>query len=169
MVQKLNIVLILVSFVLLTACKKLPTYPEIPVLEYGSLAFEQNAQGFDEKFILKATFTDGDGDVGYHESGNGAIFDSLSSPYYYNFVITLQILRNNVWKDTIYGEGISNRIPYLTPEGKHKALKATIDKTDYLPYVAGQSATIRFTAYIYDRALHKSNVITTPAFSIQTP
>jgi hypothetical protein len=161
-----KIILLLLVVALNVSCKKLPTYPEVPTLEYKSLYFEQNVQGQDERFVLTATFTDGDGDVGYHsELINGAQFDSASSPYYYNFVITLSILRNNVWNDTTFN--VSARLPYLTPEGKHKALKATIDKTDFLPYIG--EATIRFHAFIYDRALHKSNEITTPAFIVHTP
>ena len=163
--RKLILILVLFVFLLATSCKKLPTYPDVPILEYKSLTFSQDADGNDEKFTLTATFTDGDGDVGYRESGNGAVFDSSSSPYYNNFVVTLSILRNNVWQDTVFT--ISNRIPYLTPEGPHKALKATIDKTDDLPFIG--TATIRFSAFIYDRALHKSNVITTPAFTVNTP
>jgi hypothetical protein len=165
-VQKLSRVLFFSAIVFVTSCKKLPTYPDVPTLEYKSLGFMQDGQGNDEKFILTATFTDGDGDVGYFsEPINGAVFDSTSSPYYYNFVITLSILRNDVWQDTTFN--VSTRLPYLTPEGKNKALKATIDKTDFLPYIG--EATIRFRAFIYDRALHKSNEIITPAFTVRTP
>jgi hypothetical protein len=166
LMKEYKIVLLLIVVLLSGACKKLPTYPEIPTLEYKSLYFEKDANGRDERFVLTATFTDGDGDIGYHsELINGAQFDSASSEYYYNFVITLSILRNSVWNDTTFN--VSARLPYLTPEGKNKALKATINKTDYLPYIG--EATIRFRAFIYDRALHKSNEITTPSFTVFTP
>jgi hypothetical protein len=164
--RKLLSVFFLFILLIATSCKKLPTYSEVPTLEYNSLTFEQDSAGKDVRFTLKATFTDGDGDVGYLESGNGAIFDSTSSPYYYNFNITLSILRNNIWQDTAFIKGA--HLPYLTPDGAHKALKATIDKTDDLPY-NNETVTIRFSAFIYDRALHKSNVIITPAFSVTLP
>src|SRR6266487_2308377 len=106
-----------ILFMFATSCKKLPVYPDVPVLEYKSLSFGQDALG--PTFTLTATFTDGDGDVGYNADGNGAIFDSSSSPYYNNFVITLSILHGNVWQDTIWP--VSNRLPYLTPTGANKS------------------------------------------------
>src|SRR5205814_2061241 len=141
MMQRLTLILIISVFMLSSACKKLPSYSDVPTLEYKSLAFEKDESGNDEKFVLTATFTDGDGDVGYHSDPvNGAIFDSTSSPYYYNFVITLSYMVNNEWRDTAFN--VSTRLPYLTPDGKYKALKATIDKTDYLPYFSTATTNI---------------------------
>jgi hypothetical protein len=154
--------LIPVLFVVLTACKKLPTYPEIPALEYKSVTFGEGSLG--KTFTLTVSFTDGDGDIGYHESGNGSIYDDTLSQYYRNLVITLFYWDNNEWVEDTTERGA--RIPWLTPEGPHKALKATIDKTDDLPFIVGK---IRLTAFIYDRALHKSNIIVTPEFLVNNP
>ena len=158
------------------ACRKPDQYPDVPELTFKSVDFSQENIGL--SFTLTATFTDGDGDIGYYtDKGNGAIFDSSSSPYYSNFVIKLFRFKNGEWTDTIHfhylGDPIerdttfsfTTRIPYLTPEGKNKGLKGDIYKTDNLPL--GLNDTIRFEAFIYDRALHKSNVITTPAYFIQ--
>src|SRR3954465_7112905 len=103
--QKLLLIGISSIFLIVASCKKPPTYPDEPSLEYKSLTFGQDSFGNDETFTLTATFTDGDGDVGYHEEGNGAIFDSASSVYYYNFGITLSILRNGQWYDTTFIKG----------------------------------------------------------------
>jgi len=167
-VQKLSIGLFLIALLVAAGCKKLPTYPDVPVLEYNSVTFTQG--DFGPTFTLTATVTDGDGDLGYHDSGNGE-FDSLSSPYYKNFVVTVEILRNNDWVDvrtvdTLYTD-VGSRLPYLTPTGAYKALKAEIHKTDYMPLDnLNPTETFRFTAFVYDRALHKSNTITTPEFTV---
>jgi hypothetical protein len=153
-------------FVFATSCKKPSTYSIVPALEYKSLTISKDSSGNDSKFTLSATFTDGDGDVGYYPSGNGDIFDDTASQYYYNFVVTLSILQGNVWEDDTAFK-ISARLPYLTPLGANKSLKATIDKSDDLPF-GYTNTSIRFEAFIYDRALHKSNIITTPIFVINT-
>jgi hypothetical protein len=156
----------LISFIIMagTACKKLPTYPDIPALEYKSVTFGEGDLG--KTFTLTVSFTDGDGDIGYHESGNGPTYDDTSSQYYKNFVVTMSYFINNTWRDTSLN--FSTRIPYLTPDGPHKALKASIDKTDDLPFFVSPTR-IRFTTFIYDRALHKSNTIVTPEFLVDNP
>ena len=149
------------TFIFFSGCRKIDEYPLVPVLTYKSVDFTVDSLG--SLFTLKATFTDGDGDIGYRsEVPNGDEFDDPTSPYYYNFHIILQVLQNNVWKDST--EFILNsRLPYLTPQGKNKALKGEITKTDFLPFL---SDTIRFTSFIYDRSKNKSNLIETPAYII---
>jgi hypothetical protein len=168
---------------LLSGCGHQVTYPVIPTLEFKSLVFGNIGNATGDKIVtLTATFTDGDGDIGYYQDKpNGAIFDSTYSPYYYNFVIELQVFRNGTWKDTaiinemdpsnddtlFYNEASSNRLPYLTQTGQNKGLKGDIEKTNFLPYLVGD--TIRFKAFIYDRAQHKSNEIVTPGYFVHNP
>lgn len=167
-----------------SGCGHEDTYPEIPALEFKALEFG-NSGGL-KTFTLTATFTDGDGDIGYYQDRpNEPIFDDSLSPYYYNFVIAMQVYRNGDWKDTsiiVYIDekvdsiptdddtlfyNPSTRLPYLTQTGQNKGLKGDIDKTDFLPGLLGD--TIRFRAFIYDRALHKSNEIFTAAYFIHNP
>jgi hypothetical protein len=53
------------------------------------------------------------------------------------------------------------RIPYLTPDDPNKAIKGIIVDTLTLN-PAPLFDTIKFKFYIYDRALNKSNVDSTP-------
>lgn len=176
--------------VLFSACSNQDTYPDIPALEFKSLVFGNDA-GI-KTFTLTATFTDGDGDIGYYQDRpNDPPFDDSLSPYYYNFVIAIQFFRNGLWQDSsivyldidyksdtteadndttyvYYNDQISSRLPYLTQSGQNKGLKGDIDKTGYLPLLpAGDS--IRFRAFIYDRAKHKSNEIFTPGYFVRNP
>jgi hypothetical protein len=167
----------LLAGIFFTGCNYDPTYPDIPALEFKALSFG-NDNGL-STFTLTATFTDGDGDIGYYQDRpNDSIFDDKQSPYYYNFIINAQVFSNGDWRDTsiisfidttggkhdttFFTDDASSRLPYLTQSGQNKGLKGDIDKTTYLPAFLGDS--IRFTAFIYDRALHRSNLIYTPGY-----
>lgn len=175
---------------LFSGCRNKVTYPDIPTLEFKSMAFGDD--GGAKIFTLTTTFTDGDGDIGYYlDRPNDPIFDDSSSQYYYNFVIELQVFRNGTWKDTaiayieinynsdttetdndttftLYNDLISSRLPYMTQDGQNKGLKGDIDKTAYLPFIPGGD-TLRFRVFLYDRSFNKSNEIYTPGYFIQNP
>jgi hypothetical protein len=184
-----NLIFILLGVLLLSSCNRRDTYPDTPALEYKSLDFGIEQSTGLKVFTLTATFTDGDGDIGYYlDRPNEEIFDDTASEYYYNFNLSLQVQRAGVWKDTTilnevidlnvdsidsdndttityYNDIASARIPYLTQDGQNKGLKGDIKKTAYLPGLLGD--TIRFRAFLYDRALHKSNEIFTPGNYIE--
>ncbi|REJ80496.1 MAG: hypothetical protein DWQ44_05930 [Bacteroidetes bacterium] len=157
-----------VALTIFSSCKKLEEYPVIPSIEYKNMFVLQDAGGFDEFVRLVIAFTDGDGDIGYHavESGlNDPIFDDPASAYYYNYSAKVFQFVNGVWSEVTSPIPISGRLPYMTPEGPNKALKGEIDREFNVP--PGLIAdTIRFEVFIYDRALHKSNTLTTPAVII---
>jgi hypothetical protein len=154
------------------ACRKPDQFNPIPTLEYKSIIFSRDTSGF-ATFTLTTTFTDGDGDVGY----TPADYADPNSLYNSNFVMTLLRWHNGAWTDTIkWCKGSADtlgifsmptRLPYMTPAGKNKGLKGDIMKTEDLP--ACLKDTIKITAYLYDRALHKSNVVETPAYFIDNP
>jgi hypothetical protein len=159
---------------LLMSCRKQDQYPIIPSLEFKSLEINTASK----KFLLIATVTDGDGDIGYKSTFNGDLFDNSNSDYYYNFDLTLQYLDNNVWEEFMIENKanppdppflpfiISYRIPYLTPEGKNKSIKAEIRLEQDLPI--NFTDTMRIVGFVWDRALHSSNKIETPTFVIDT-
>ena len=183
-----NFLFVLFIAVIISGCRRADTYPDIPALEFKDLKFSTDGIMI---FTLTTTFTDGDGDVGYYlDRPNDPIFDDSSSQYYYNYVIELQVRRNNDWMDTIityldieensdttdadndttivyYNDLASARIPYLTPEGQNKGLQGDIDKTAYLPFPIED--TIRFRVFIYDREKHQSNIIYTPGYFVKNP
>jgi hypothetical protein len=156
--RKLLFILVPLVVIAVVSCQKLPTYPDVPVLEYKSVTFGEGDLG--KTFTLTVSFTDGDGDVGYEDAHHDPLL-----------FITLSYFINNEWRDTSINFNTST--PYLTPDGPHKALKASIDKTDDLPFfpppVYESPTRIRFTAYMYDRAMHRSNTIVTPEFLVDNP
>jgi hypothetical protein len=149
------------------ACKKPDEFPLVPSIEFKSIYSTRNGQGLDENVYVVVSFTDGDGDIGYHsrESGlNDPIFDDPSSPYFNNFIVRTLILQNGIWNSI--DTPISARIPYLTPEGPNKALRGEISREFALPLL--RQDTLKYEIFIYDRALNKSNTITTPGIVLTT-
>jgi len=156
---------LLLVLAIISGCKKTNEYPLIPSITFKSLTTTQDASGYDLGSHVIVTFTDGDGDIGYHNSGNGYPYDDTSSIYYYNFVVKLQQKKVGIWNTDTFK--LSGRIPYLTPEGNNKALKGDIGMD--IPLIKHvTNDTMRYEIFIYDRALHKSNVITTDEIVITT-
>lgn len=150
------------------ACKKPDEFPLVPAIEFKSIYTTKDAQGFDRRVFVTISFTDGDGDIGYHsrESGkNDAIFDDPTSQYYNNFIVKTLILRNGLWNSI--DTPISARVPYLTPEGPNKALRGEIVREFTVPIPLVQD-TLRYEIFIYDRSLNKSNTITTTSVILNT-
>lgn len=150
------------------SCEKPDEYPLVPAIEFVSMYTTKNAQGYDDKLFVTISFTDGDGDIGYHtrESGlNDPVFDDPASPYYNNFIVKTLILRNGIWNSI--DTPVSARIPYLTPEGPNKALKGKIERELNVPLPL-ELDTLRYEIFIYDRSLNKSNTIITPEILLNT-
>jgi hypothetical protein len=161
---KLIVIAGIISFVF--GCKKSDEYSDTPVIAFKSITLQKNADGYDEIAHLVVSFTDGDGDIGYNSSGNGALFDDSASKYYNNFKVSMDELHAGNW-ETDTAHDYSGRMPYLTPSGNNKALKGDIEMAIFLPFFRPND-TIRYNVFIYDRALHQSNTITTPQTIIHT-
>lgn len=143
------------SFILFSSCQKTEKYPDIPQIEFVGITKIINPNNIVEKVVLKISFTDGDGDIGLTQN------DTLP-PYDYNFFIKYFEKQNGEFVEIIFEHFSFNaRIPILTPEGRNKSIKGEIQDTIIINTMSVYD-TIRFETYIVDRALHESNVITTP-------
>ena len=126
-----------------------------------------NAQGIDESADLTISFTDGDGDIGLSGSDTLPPYDPASI-YYYNFYITFFKKHNGVFEEYPLLIPASQRIPFINTEGKNKSLSGDIIMhLDFLGFQFDND-TLRFDTYIYDRALHKSNTVTTSEIILKT-
>ncbi len=168
--------LIPVFFIALLAvgsCKKYEEFPDEPVIEFMDFTVLRDQQGIDQRGILKFSYTDGDGNIGLHDSDTVA-------PYNYNLFIKYFEQQNGVFKEiflitpiptdstVIYDTATFNgRIPILTPLGKNKAIRGEVEDTLFVNNLLSPFDTIKFEAYIVDRDLNKSNVISTPPIVIK--
>jgi len=160
-------ILILIITVLLSglSCKKIESLPEIPSISFKSFILIDtiDALGNEGKIgELTFDFEDGDGDIGLTQP------DSLSADSTnFNLFFTLfgkidgefiEVSENDLETPLNY------RIPYIEKEGQNKALKGEI-QIDFI-YLLFEHDTIKYSFFIVDRALHKSNVETTPEIAM---
>lgn len=153
---------------IIASCKKPDEFPIVPVITYKEIYTSRNAQGFDQKITVVLSFTDGDGDVGYKATGqNDPIFDDPTSQYYNNYIAKLFQFTNGTWVEYPTILPLGGRLPYLTPTGKNKTLKGDISCDIDVPPQSLQD-TFRLDVFIYDRALHQSNTVTTSAIILNS-
>ncbi len=144
----------------LTGCTKKESFSDIPQIDFISFINVYDAGQFAKFGILTISYQDGNGDIGLSESDTLSPYQKNGS-YYYNFVITYYEKQKGIFKQIDLDIPFSARIPPLIPDDPNKAIKGTITDTLVLnPHPAYD--TIKFGVFIYDRALNKSNVVTTP-------
>lgn len=162
MTKVIGIFSVLFIGIIFFSCKKTSTpTPGPPVIAYKS--FEPiNA----DDAYLHFTFTDPDGDIGLSTADDS----SITSPYHYDFHSRFQFKNyqgtfiDSVWVDLSGADSAqyNYRIPYIENKAKDKSLSGEIivKLSGYRP--AHTFHNFRYNIYIYDRAHHKSNVVTTP-------
>lgn len=152
--------------VLFSSCKKDEVYPIEPVISFKSIGTLIGSNSKDSLAVIIVNFTDGDGDIGLNPDDTLPPFNS-GSPYYRNYQLELFEKVNGTWVLNSLSPTLGGRLPYLTPKGSNKALKGEIRMDSNLP-IHKTNDTCYFNVFIYDRALHKSNVVQTAEFIINT-
>lgn len=134
------ITLVIFSFSV-ESCIKPPAYPIEPVITFDSISATNVTQADSVK--IKIDFTDGDGDMGVKQGETTPNFFMVDSRkgFIYNFLI-----------------------PYVEPKGNVKAISGNFVYTNPgITLTPGHLIdTLHYDIYIYDRAGHKSNIVSTP-------
>ena len=160
-------ILILIITVLLNglSCQKIESLPEIPSISFKSfiLIDTTDALGNEGKIgELTFDFEDGDGDIGLTQPDSLSVDSSNFNLFFTLFSKTdgefIEVSENDLETPLNY------RIPYIKKEGQNKALKGEI-QIDFI-YLLFEYDTIKYSFFIVDRALHKSNIETTPEIAI---
>jgi hypothetical protein len=148
------------AVIALSGCQKKEHFPDTPEIEYQDYFNEFSSGVFAVKGVLTFSYHDGDGDIGLRDSDTLLPYQPGGS-YYYNLVIQYFEKQNGVFTEIALNPPLSSRIPVLSPLYAGKAIKGTITDTIMLnPHPSFD--TIQMKVFIYDRRLHKSNVISTP-------
>jgi len=169
---KISFLWILALFVIVISCKKLDEFPDEPIISYMGFEriFNPNDSIYD-RGVLMFSFTDGDGDLGLDKDDTLPPYN-LSGEYYYNLVIEYFEVQEGIAKkvDLTFYNPIteqfdtitqSARFPVLTPSSANKSISGEIADTLFIYNFNSDYDTIMFEAFIYDRALNKSNMIRT--------
>jgi hypothetical protein len=143
------------------ACTKIQTYPPEPEIAYKSFSiYDTVLLGNTIKIgILQFSFIDGDGDIGWKDT----LSTPPANPEGYNLFVTMYEMINGTFfkvDDERVSDPIKYRIPYIENDGPDKSLKGDIYVE--FQYFFHDFDTIRYEFYIIDRALHESNLATTP-------
>lgn len=170
---KIVLILFVAGLVAFASCRRFEDYPAEPQIAFDNFVLLLNEQtGITEQGVLSISYKDGDGDIGLDPGDTLEPFN-YGSTYYYNMIIDYYEKQNGEWKlvplvyqnpetqenDTLT---FSVRIPNLTPTSGNQSIKGIIQDTMYIYNPLSQFDTIKFSVYIFDRALHKSNVVETP-------
>jgi hypothetical protein len=122
----------------------------IPFIEFKDFVSNKDTAN------LFLNFTDGDGDIGLTQN------DTIA-PNNYNCFITYIEKQKGIWVKRQLPFEFNYRIPVVNTTSKSKTVKGEI-KIAIKPYYYDPFSkydTIKYEIYIVDKALNKSNVITT--------
>ena len=142
------------------SCMKEEQFSPIPEIAYENFTLEFDTGLYAKRGYLTISFKDGDGDIGLRPDQKQPPFDT-GSPYYYNYIIDYYELQKGRFVKIELEPSFNARIPWLTPSDPKKAIKGIIVDTLILNPLPVYD-TVKFKFFIYDRALHKSNVDSTP-------
>ena len=170
---KLQILLFTVLVLLLASCLKTQSISDIPSIQF--LSFTRTGPSDTAGAFLTISFKDGDGDIGRLNPADTNPPYNSSSPYRYDLNMIFYGLAQGDNQFRRYYNPVSNdsfMLGYTLPVlpaaiGNNKALSGQISIYIQAPfYPVGLNPKVTFTAwkfdiYIYDRALHKSNVVST--------
>ncbi len=156
---------ILVTGMVLSACKKAPNYSKEPVISFTDLrafkSYDENGDG--DSVYVSIHFQDGDGDLGNEPAGADDYF------------ATLQRKTNGVFTEVTVvppatAPNYNAKLPLLSPYTLTGPIDGIITNNVFFPYFIpnayglDQYDTLRFEVHIKDRADNYSNTITTSEF-----
>lgn len=148
----------LISIFLLSSCSNKLEYSDIPEIEFKDFLLSYYEDALNNKTylgILKFNVVDGDGDIGYYD--RDTIYNYDTSKVY----LTLYRKCGNEYVEKEDSLPYEYQIPYITPAGKSKSIKAEIVIEIFFPEPLD---TMKFDFFIVDRAMNKSNVSSTYDF-----
>jgi hypothetical protein len=158
--QNFRFILLISGMLLLSSCMKKEVYPDVPEIAFQGFITQFDTGMYAKRGFLTISFKDGNGDIGLRPNQKEPPFDT-GSIYYYNYIIDYYEKQNGNFVKVVLDPPYNARIPYLTPDDPNKAIKGIIVDTLILNPMPVYD-TVKFKFFIYDRALHKSNVDSTP-------
>lgn len=188
-----SVVIAILAIFTFNACLTKPDFPFEPSISFASISkksiLDGNNQLIEDSIFLDINFRDGNGDIGLSAEDTIGKFafrnpDKTLNPFYFNFYC--DIYRRNKFtgeyervrfptnRDPILGidveSNIHGRVPPLLDNNRQGpiegVLRYNIGGLFYDVLGINKRDSIRFEVFIYDRALNKSNVITTPAILV---
>jgi len=148
------------------SCTKPEKYSTTPKISYIEIPVKDTLDQLGnsiKRCMLTYYLIDGDGDIGFEEGDTVSPYQ-IDGLYYNNLLITMYKLVDGIYYrvDTPeIGTPFYFRTKHIEPIGQNKTLKCSIYVNLDFDYPSSWDS-IKFDFFMYDRALHKSNVETTP-------
>jgi hypothetical protein len=142
--RKLHL-LFLVSFIILTACKKDEASSEVPSIEFSSIT-PTTAIAYTDEIIITIDYRDQNGDLGENDPDVSNCFITDS--------------RNNVTYEF--------RIPQLSPDNSTITIDGSLEVKLQSIGISDnvETESVSFDVYVEDRAGNKSNTVTTTSITV---
>lgn len=162
-----SVIVTIISFVFITGCEKVQSYPATPEIEFKSFWVRDTILNDNHIRLgtLSFSFVDGDGDFGLFQPDSGE--NDTTKLYNLYFTVYQKIngvmvqdtnLKSKPYYPVYYNEAMKR-------EGQDKTLKGTISLN--LEYFVIKYDTVKYDFFIVDRALNKSNIATTPELELR--
>lgn len=156
------LIISVIIILFLSQCRKPEKVSEIPRIKFIDLPIKDTVDDLGNQ-IRRATLIfsliDGNGDIGLND------YDTLSpfnegSKYYYNLYIDAYKRVQNEQVIIALANPFYFRTKYIEPQGINKVLQCTLKvNLDFVLPIDFDSC--EFVFYMYDRALHQSNIEST--------
>ncbi|RAK69554.1 hypothetical protein [Hymenobacter edaphi] len=153
------------------ACEPAPTYPNEPSIEFKSIRAEREDKPSPEtdvnRIFVTLNYKDGDGDLGLSDDDK-KVAPFNAPPYNFNYYATMYVYNttNRQFERDLSFNGAFGRM--LAVDAKSQPIRGELTyevnngngfPINYPQYRPGNK--VKFEIYVYDRAQHKSNVLTT--------
>ena len=162
-----KLVLIVFAGVIISSCREKQIYPSVPVIEYQDFLRYGNFSHPDS-VALVVSFKDNEGDISIEPKDKQGIFKDgnfFMELYFWDTTGVDHWEADNPYTAQIDTIKFIYSVPPLWPksnEGEQLiGMKGMIYAKQY-PFI-NPFKKIKFVVYMYDRAMHKSNKIETPA------
>jgi hypothetical protein len=169
---KIKLIAILSLLLFCTSCKnEIGPYSNVPKLNYEGYSVIKGPSGRDSIVRVTIKYQDGDGDLGLSDADTFPPHD-FGSPHYNNLIVDMyrEVNGNLEYVVDAFGDtvNLSQRFPILTPDGPDKAISGTmVFYFETKPFgVTDSLGAVKYSVFIYDRALNTSNLVETPIISI---
>jgi len=161
------IAFLLISALFLPSCIKKPVYPSEPVIAYKDFLRYGTNPLVPDSVDLVISFTDNEGDIGLGQSDTSGIFKygNLIMTYYYYDKDSLQWFTLDDPTTPTVADTLRfyYRVPPVLPDDDDSEPMKGLIYAKQKPFFVVHDS-IKYEVYMYDKALHKSNVIETPPF-----
>lgn len=165
--MKANLTYILILFVLAyTSCIEKPTYPSEPVIAYKDFIRYGNDPANPDSVEVVVSFTDNEGDIGLDQADTHGLFKegNIWLVFYYDSNGTWAAYDETPSTPAFDTFKVAYRVPPVLPAGDPAEPMKGLIYVKQNPFVK-VADTIKYQIYLYDRALHKSDTIHTPAIT----